>query len=87
MSETTNGAFPRLPTGIEGFDVIAEGGLPRGRTTLVGGTAGSGKTIFAAQFLADEAKLSLPVAKLELSERTVMDGSPIPSTPSSPRCP
>jgi circadian clock protein KaiC len=51
MSET-NGAFPRLPTGIEGFDVIAEGGLPRGRTTLVGGTAGSGKTIFAAQFLA-----------------------------------
>lgn len=51
MSETTNGAFPRLPTGIEGFDVIAEGGLPRGRTTLIGGTAGSGKTIFAAQWL------------------------------------
>lgn len=45
-------AFPKLPTGIEGFDVIAEGGLPAGRTTLVGGTAGSGKTIFAAQFLA-----------------------------------
>ncbi|HEX2210600.1 MAG TPA: circadian clock protein KaiC [Longimicrobium sp.] len=45
--------FPKLPTGIEGFDVIAEGGVPAGRTTLVGGTAGSGKTIFAAQFLAE----------------------------------
>ncbi|MBB4639305.1 circadian clock protein KaiC [Longimicrobium terrae] len=44
--------FPKLPTGIEDFDIIAEGGLPRGRTTLIGGTAGSGKTIFAAQFLA-----------------------------------
>lgn len=55
MSESNGGrpAFPRLPTGIEGFDVIAEGGLPAGRTTLVGGTAGSGKTIFAAQFLAE----------------------------------
>ena len=44
--------IPKLPTGIEDFDVIAEGGFPQGRTTLIGGTAGSGKTIFAAQFLA-----------------------------------
>ncbi|MFO7168843.1 MAG: aliphatic sulfonate ABC transporter substrate-binding protein [Chloroflexota bacterium] len=32
----------------------------------------------AAQILADEAKLSLPVAKLELAERTVLDSSPVP---------
>lgn len=32
----------------------------------------------AAQILADEAKLSLEVAKKELAERTVLDGSPIP---------
>ena len=43
---------PLHPTGIEGFDAIAFGGLPRGRTTLVAGTAGSGKTIFGVQFLA-----------------------------------
>lgn len=43
----------KLETGIEGFDLITEGGLPRGRTTLVSGTAGSGKTILAAQFLAE----------------------------------
>ena len=28
------------------------GGLPRARTTVVGGTPGSGKTVFATQFLA-----------------------------------
>ena len=41
----------KLPTGIPGFDSIAEGGLPFARATLVAGTAGSAKTIFAAQFL------------------------------------
>ena len=39
-------------TGIPGFDVIAEGGLPQARVTLVAGTAGSAKTVFSAQFLA-----------------------------------
>jgi circadian clock protein KaiC len=41
----------KLPTGIATFDVIAKGGLPEHRTTLVSGTAGSGKTVFAMQFL------------------------------------
>lgn len=44
---------PKLPTHIEGVDLITEGGLPKGRTTLVAGTAGSAKTVFAAQFLAE----------------------------------
>jgi len=42
----------KLPTGIPSFDVIARGGLPVNRTTLLSGTAGSGKTVFAVQFLA-----------------------------------
>src|SRR5437763_8902706 len=45
-------AIDKIPTGIESFDVIAKGGLPKNRTTLVSGTAGSGKTVFAIQFLA-----------------------------------
>ena len=45
-------AVQKLSTGISSFDVIAKGGLPKHRTTLVSGTAGSGKTIFAMQFLA-----------------------------------
>ena len=42
----------KIATGISSFDIIAKGGLPRNRTTLISGTAGSGKTIFAVQFLA-----------------------------------
>jgi circadian clock protein KaiC len=39
-------------TYIPGFDVISDGGLPIGRTTLVAGTAGSAKTVFASHYLA-----------------------------------
>jgi len=45
---------PRLekcPTGISGLDEITEGGLPRGRPTLVCGGAGSGKTLLAMEFI------------------------------------
>jgi circadian clock protein KaiC len=45
-------AVQKLATGIASFDLIAEGGLPKNRTTLISGTAGSGKTVFAVQFLA-----------------------------------
>jgi circadian clock protein KaiC len=41
----------KLPTGIVGFDQIANGGIPKGRSTLMSGTAGSGKTVMALQFL------------------------------------
>ena len=46
----------KLPTGIPGFDLISLGGLPEGRTTLLTGTAGSAKTVMAAQFLAEGVK-------------------------------
>lgn len=42
----------RVQTGVDAFDELVMGGLPRARTTVVGGTPGSGKTIFATQFLA-----------------------------------
>src|SRR5690349_12716462 len=43
--------LPKVKTGIMGFDEISFGGLPKGRSTLISGSSGSGKTIFAAQFL------------------------------------
>jgi len=52
MSPRLERDLEKLPTGIRSFDLIALGGLPRKRTTLVTGTAGSGKTILAMQFLA-----------------------------------
>ena len=45
-------AVEKLRTGISSLDIIAKGGLPKNRTTLISGTAGSGKTVFATQFLA-----------------------------------
>lgn len=42
----------KLATGISGFDQVAGGGLPLRRATLVAGTAGSAKTVFATHFLA-----------------------------------
>ena len=46
----------RCRTYIPGFDLISNGGIPSGRTTLVSGGPGSAKTIFAAQFLAEGIK-------------------------------
>ncbi|GGK94219.1 circadian clock protein KaiC [Mangrovihabitans endophyticus] len=45
--------LPLEPSGIEGLDQIGYGGLPRGRSTVVSGTAGSGKTLLAMQFLVE----------------------------------
>lgn len=42
-------------TGIKGFDQITEGGLPRNRTTLLCGGAGSGKTLFGLDFVVNGA--------------------------------
>ena len=41
----------KTPTGIPGFDEISEGGLPKGRTAIVCGGAGCGKTMFGIEFL------------------------------------
>ena len=46
----------KTPTGIEGFDSITGGGLPRNRTTLLLGGPGSGKTVFALQTLVNGAR-------------------------------
>jgi circadian clock protein KaiC len=43
--------LPKAPTGIQGLDEITGGGLPRGRQTLVCGSAGCGKTLLAIEFL------------------------------------
>ena len=44
-------ALPKTPTGISGLDEVTGGGLPAGRTTLICGPAGCGKTLLAMEFL------------------------------------
>ncbi|MBX9604752.1 MAG: circadian clock protein KaiC [Gammaproteobacteria bacterium] len=51
MGETVPNGLPKCPTGISGFDEMTGGGLPRGRPTLLAGSAGSGKTLFALEFV------------------------------------
>ncbi len=53
MLEQETDGIEKLATGIPGFDFLSDGGLPLGRATLIAGTAGSSKTIFASQFLVE----------------------------------
>ena len=46
-----NRNLPKAPTGIQGLDEITQGGFPRGRPTLICGSAGAGKTLLAMEFL------------------------------------
>ena len=50
-SPIQRGSLPKAATHISGLDEITGGGLPLGRTTLVTGTAGCGKTLFGMEFL------------------------------------
>jgi circadian clock protein KaiC len=50
-------ALKKALSGIAGFDEITGGGLPRGRTTLLLGGPGSGKTVFALQYLVNGARI------------------------------
>ena len=43
--------LPKAPTGIQGLDEVTDGGLPRGRPTLICGGAGCGKTLMSIEFL------------------------------------
>src|ERR687883_244947 len=47
----TVSTLPKAPTGIQGLDAVTGGGLPRGRPSLVCGSAGCGKTLLALEFL------------------------------------
>ncbi len=51
MKKTRLEPLKKCPTGIRGLDEITDGGLPRGRPTLICGAAGCGKTLLAMEFI------------------------------------
>lgn len=59
----------KVPTQISGLDEVLESGLPRGRTTLVSGGPGSGKTVLGLQFLCAGAMAGEPGVFVTLEER------------------
>ena len=59
----------RVKTGIKGLDELLEGGIPRGRTVLVTGGSGTGKTIFGMQFIYYGALNGEPGVHLTMEEK------------------
>src|SRR5688572_4032285 len=51
MKTNKKQSFPKTRTGIDGLDEITDGGFPKGRPTLICGSAGCGKTLLGLQFL------------------------------------
>ena len=63
-------ALPKAPTGVRGLDDVLNGGLPKGRPTLICGAAGCGKTLFSMQFLVKGAiEFNEPGAFIAFEER------------------
>jgi len=60
----------RIPTRIAGLDALIEGGFPKGATVLVSGTPGTGKSIFCAQVLYNNALKGKKCLYLNLEQDT-----------------
>jgi circadian clock protein KaiC len=61
-------AIAKLTTGIPGFDILTHGGIPEGRTSLVVGRSGSGKTVFALQLAGHFARQGISTLVLAVEE-------------------
>jgi KaiC/GvpD/RAD55 family RecA-like ATPase len=69
MPKETSKDFERIPSGIPGLDKLIEGGFVKGSTILVSGAAGTGKSIFCAQFLWEGLKRGEDCMYITLEER------------------
>jgi circadian clock protein KaiC len=58
----------KLPTGVPGLDNLLLGGIPQGRSTLIAGRSGTGKTVMAMQMAAAIAREGIPVLVLAVEE-------------------
>jgi circadian clock protein KaiC len=63
-----NSSIRKLPTGVPGLDILTYGGIPEGRSTLVVGRSGTGKTILGLQTLSHLARIGTPGLLLAVEE-------------------
>ena len=82
MSETEKAdqveKIEKVETGVKGLDILTHGGIPKGRTTLITGRSGTGKTILALQiacYLASVGRKTIFVAPI-FPMRSTSEGSP-----------
>jgi len=61
-------ALTKLTTGVPGLDVLTLGGIPQGRSTLVTGKSGTGKTVIGLQIAAHLARNGTPTILLAVEE-------------------
>jgi circadian clock protein KaiC len=66
---TAGAELAKCLTGIAGLDEITNGGIPRGRPTLICGSAGCGKTLFGIEFLVNGAMEGEPGVFVAFEER------------------
>src|SRR5512140_3855236 len=61
-------ALKKLETGVPGLDVLTLGGIPEGRSTLVVGRSGTGKTVVGLQVAANLAKQGVKTIVMAVEE-------------------
>jgi len=68
----------KIDSGIEGFDKLLYGGIPKGRAYLVSGEPGTGKTIFSLQYLLEgikQGEKSIYISIDEKPEHVILDAA------------
>ena len=75
MSETKGWDFSRISTGIEGFDSLIGGGIPKGHIVAIFGTYGTGKTTFGLHFVWEGVKSgeNCIYISLDEDERSILE--------------
>ncbi len=63
-------SIERVPTGINGFDALVDGGLPKGSLVLLAGGSGTGKTTFGLEFLVQGVRRGEKGVYISLEEST-----------------
>jgi circadian clock protein KaiC len=61
-------ALKKLETGVPGLDVLTMGGVPEGRSTLIAGKSGTGKTVVGLQIASNFAKQGIRTIVLAVEE-------------------
>src|SRR5688500_11481686 len=61
-------ALKKLETGVPGLDVLTLGGIPEGRSTLIAGKSGTGKTVMALQIASHLARHGVTTIVVAIEE-------------------
>jgi circadian clock protein KaiC len=61
-------ALKKLETGVPGLDILTLGGIPEGRSTLIAGRSGTGKTVIGLQIAANLARQGIKTILLAVEE-------------------